>query len=460
MTLSTAEQLLQDGEGPRAEFKRGAEVDHVLPTVVAFLNTSGGTLLLGVAEDGTVVGLNDASNRAERLQAALAERIRPRALWTLTVERVHGRDLVAIEVPAGTAPPYAVGGRVLVRRGFGNVTATPEDLRRLLGTADEDERWERRPALRCEARDLDAREIEKTVLLAERRGQPLGSTQESLSPVLNALNVADEGRLLNSAAVLFAANPARMLPQTRVRLAVFRDDDQREFIDNRVLEGHAFALLDGIMAFFDHHLPVASTLASGTVERADQPLYPRSALREAVMNALTHRDYAAYDGTLSVALYPRRLELWNPGRLPEGLQVSDLKRGAVSRPHNPDIAHVFFLRGLIERWGTGTRRIAEECRAARLPEPEWEEVGGGIRLTLRLPTPRDALETVGDRGQRLLRSMAPGQTIDVDTYHRDYAAEVSERSARRDLDGLVAAGFLRVRGRGRKLMFERTDKVT
>ena len=121
------------------------------------------------------------------------------------------------------------------------------------------------------------------------------------------------------------------------------------------------------------------------------------------MNALVHRDYSAYSGGLSVSIYPHRLELWNPGRLPEGLYPTDLKTARVSRPHNPDIAHVFFLRGLMERWGIGTRRIVEECRASGLPDPRWEEVGGGIRLTLYLRHAESAvLDELNERMEAFL----------------------------------------------------------
>jgi ATP-dependent DNA helicase RecG len=119
--------------------------------------------------------------------------------------------------------------------------------------------------------------------------------------------------------------------------------------------------------------------------RRDTPTYPWGALREGVMNALTHRDYAAFDGQLSIQIKSAQIEIWNPGRLPEGMTVQDLPRGHVSRPPNPNIAHVFFLRGLIERVGIGTQRIVQECQAAGLPDPVWELRAGGVSLTLRLP---------------------------------------------------------------------------
>ena len=176
------------------------------------------------------------------------------------------------------------------------------------------------------------------------------------------------------------------------------------------------------------------------------------------MNALVHRDYAAYSGGLSVALYPNRLEVWNSGALPEGMSPADLKTARVSRPHNPDIAHVFFLRGLVERWGIGTRRIVEECRAAGLPDPRWEEVGGGVRLSLFLRHAESAvLDEINPRMAALLETSSPGEHFTSADYAKRFARDVTDRSARADLNRLVELGFLDREGQGRTTRYLRTE---
>ncbi|MBI3924540.1 MAG: hypothetical protein HY319_03290 [Armatimonadetes bacterium] len=132
------------------------------------------------------------------------------------------------------------------------------------------------------------------------------------------------------------------------------------------------------MLFLTRHLPVAGRLQPGVFERYDEPLFPTLALREALVNALCHRDYSAPGGSISLAIYDDRLEITNEGRLPEGLRVEDLKLDHPSRPRNPLIARAFYLRKLVEEWGRGTLQIVELCTKAGHPEPEFEEVGGSM----------------------------------------------------------------------------------
>ncbi len=108
------------------------------------------------------------------------------------------------------------------------------------------------------------------------------------------------------------------------------------------------------------------------------PLFPLLALREAVVNALCHRDYSIPGGAVSITIYDDRLEVWSAGTLPFGLQVEDLKRDHQSRPRNLLIAGVFYRRGLVEQWGRGTQNIVELCVEAGHPEPEFVEQAGAV----------------------------------------------------------------------------------
>jgi ATP-dependent DNA helicase RecG len=131
-------------------------------------------------------------------------------------------------------------------------------------------------------------------------------------------------------------------PQCQLRLARFRGTDKNEFLDQRQLHGHAFDLLSEAMQFLTRHLPVAGRIEPGVFERVDEPLFPPIALREALVNAFCHRDYAQAGGAVSVAIYDDRLEIWSSGELPLGMKVEDLKREHLSRPRNPLIAEVFY----------------------------------------------------------------------------------------------------------------------
>src|SRR5215471_2193642 len=155
-------------------------------------------------------------------------------------------------------------------------------------------------------------------------------------------------------------------------MARFRGHDKTEFLDNRQEYGHAFELF----------------------VRVDDPLYPPEALREALANALCHRDYAAGGGSVSLAIYDDRLEIASTGPLPFGQTPQDLMKPHPSRPWNPLIAGVFHRRGIIESWGRGTLRMAELTRRAGLLAPEIEAGVGDVIVRFR-PTKYVAPERVG-----------------------------------------------------------------
>jgi len=116
-------------------------------------------------------------------------------------------------------------------------------------------------------------------------------------------------------------------------------------------------LLSEAIQFLTRHLPVAGRIEPGLFERVDEPLFPPIALREALVNAFCHRDYAQAGGAVSVAIYDDRFEIWSSGELPLGMKVEGLKREHLSRPRNPLIAEVLYRRGLVERWGRGTQKM-------------------------------------------------------------------------------------------------------
>lgn len=451
--------ILPTKESSQTEFMERLDEVRAVREICAFLNAGGGALYVGVGDRGEPVGLRDPEGDADRLRSALGEQLVPSYPAAVRVEQGGNRSYVVVEVPPGPEPPYTAGGKFFVRKEAHTGVGSDADLSNLLASRRERaRRWERQPALGITIRDMDEEEVRRTASEAGRRRLSGLADLTETEAILDGLQLLDGGQLTNAAAVLFARNPARHYPQTRVRAARFEDDDATEFVDNRVFEGHAFHLAEAVQAFLRQHLPVSSRLERGAFQRTDAPAYPPFALREGLMNALVHRDYSAFSGGLSVSIYPNRLEIWNSGRLPEGLTTKDLKTARVSRPHNPDIAHVFFLRGLVERWGIGTRRIVEECRAEGLPDPRWEEVGGGIRLTLYLRHAESAvLEEINDRMGAFLRESRPGDTLTSTDYTERYAREVTARSARTDLARLVEMGFLEREGQGKAMRYRRTD---
>ena len=381
-------QLLERGESERVEFVPGVDRDaHVEEAACAFLNDQGGIIIAGVGDDGRIVGVPGAEARARAIPSRLLAAISPPAPLSVAVEDVQGKSLIVIDVPRGLEKPYVCNGRIMVRRGDAVVTAGAGEISSLIGQRARGEaRGERGPALGVEGDDLDAGLDPEgggmSGTIAERRGYDIDPGKKP-AKVLERLGLVRAGQFTNAALVLFGKDPAQWYPQIRVRAARFRGDERTEFIDNKVFEGSLFSLVESMVGFVQSHIPVASSFDRDVVLRRDRLVYPLPAIREAVVNALVHRDYSAFDGGMSVAVYDGRIEFWNSGSLPDEMTVEDLRMAHPSRPINPDIAQVCFLYGLMERWGIGTQKIIRDCVENGLPEPVWAVNRNGLTLTLR-----------------------------------------------------------------------------
>jgi ATP-dependent DNA helicase RecG len=175
-------------------------------------------------------------------------------------------------------------------------------------------------------------------------------------------------------------------PQFQLRLARFKGKTREEFLDNRQYSGNAFGLLLRAERFLLDWLPIASKIVPGQLARTDTPALPLEAVREALANAIAHRDYSSASGAVSVALYDDRLEIISPGELHFGLTPEKLYQPHESQPWNPWIAKVFYRRGLIETWGRGTLQIVKLMQDAGLAAPQLQVGADTVSITFALPS--------------------------------------------------------------------------
>ena len=191
--------------------------------------------------------------------------------------------------------------------------------------------------------------------------------------------------LLRAAAVLFGGTERLEfeMPQCLLRVARFRGTDRMEFLDNRQFNGNAFTPLASAERFLRDTLPIAGRFERARFERIDEPLYPPLTTREALANALCHRDYSIGGGSVGIAVYDDRLEVTSSGSLHFGLTPEKLFSPNESRPWNPLIARTFYRRGIIEEWGSGTLKMADLASKAGLPVPEIDDYGPAVIVYLR-----------------------------------------------------------------------------
>ena len=466
MTLDQLAVLVEFGESETLELKTttGGRRE-AARTICAMLNQRGGYVMFGVKPDGVIMGQQASDRTLEELGAEIG-RIRPAAYPEVMRVNVEGeRDVVVVRVRAGDGKPYAYRGQGYRR--VGNVTlpmSADEHGRAVLERYHKSERWENQEAEGWSIRDLDEREIRNTISEAVRRKRLDEPERGGTDDLLLGLGLLQGDVVYRAAAVLFGKRERLELefPQCLLRVARFRGVDRSTFLDNRQFVGNAFELLRAGERFLRQWVPIAGRFDPDRFDRIDEPLYPALATREALANALCHRDYAIFGGSIGLAMYDDRLEITSPGPLHFGLTPEDLFEPHRSRLWNPWIARTFYRRGIIETWGTGTLKMAETATAAGLPRPEIEEQGDSVIVRFRHAEPdrQEVRENGTDRARASILGLLQraGNGLTRREVIAGMGGSVSERQVRRILEELRDEGLVRVTGMGWSARWERTTQ--
>lgn len=453
--LDEIRQIVARGETEQVEFKASTgQRTEAAKAVCGMLNASGGFVVFGVRDDGALLGQGDV--RAETVEAVVRElrRIEPQPyLSPECIPLENGRTLILVRVPRGDGP-YTFDGRAYLRVGPTTLVMTAEQYRRiLLERAQSGLRWETLPAADVGIADLDHDEIRRTAEEAIRRHRISDPGTRRIEDLLTGFRVLLDGRILNAAVVLFGRSDRiqALYPQCALRMARFRGRDTSEFVDHRREHGNAFHLFQRAQAFLRDHLPVAGRITPGLYERVDDPLYPPVALREALANALCHRDYGTHGGSVAIAIFDDRLEITSTGPLRFGLRPEHLSSPHPSLPWNPTIASTFYLRGVIEQWGRGTIKIRELASRAGLDAPEFEERAGEVVVRFpaaSVPDPWGEQKPTPLQSELLsiLAARGPASAAVVQSHLRE---TLTVRHVQRALKDLRDSGYVERIGAGR-----------
>lgn len=377
------EQTLQQPEGKTLEFKRDlSSPRNVLKTLVAFANSAGGRLVIGVDDDRQVTGVADPLDEEERICNLIADSIAPRLVPNVELASIGKRTVLVVEVfPSSSRPHYlkAMGPEngVYVRLGSSSRQAGPEliaELRRSAQGVVFDEMP--MPELGPEDLDLEA---------AQRLFGPERKLDNKTLTTLKLLG-REQGRRVptQGAVLLFGKAREQYFPDAWVQCGRFRGRDKVEIFDQAEIHAHLPDAVAAIELFLKKH--AFKTAQFGAMRREDVWSIPLTILREAIVNALVHCDYSQRGTPIRIAFFDDRIDIESPGMLLPGMTVEDMRSG-VSRIRNPVIARVFRELHLIEQWGSGVRRIFTEAAEQGLPEPAITEMTTGLRLSIYLREP-------------------------------------------------------------------------
>ena len=427
-------EILSRPEGKTLEFKRDlSSPDPFLRSVVAFANTAGGTILIGV-EDQTrhVRGVTDPWSLEEQAANLISDAISPRLLPDVELLSYRDTYVLAVQVfpspnrPHHLGPDAATG--TYVRVGSTNRRADADliaEMRRFARHESFDERP--MPDLDSEALDFRA------------ASESFAEFRQLAQPDLDILGLltTHQGRKVPTAGgiLLYGRDRLGHFPDAWMQAGRFAGTDKARIVDQVDLKMPLPETISASVAFLERHL--ASGVEIGPVRSAPQWELPPVAVREALVNAVAHADYSQRGAPIRLAVFDDRLEVENPGLLPFGLTIEDLPRG-VSKLRNRVIGRVFHELRLVEQWGSGAQRMIAACRDAGLAPPVWEEIGHRLRVTIRTERLGEIAADATD--QAILDQMDGGRGRSTSELAR--AIGLSPRATRSRLAKLVERGLV------------------
>lgn len=342
-------------------------VDEIKKEIIAFANCEGGKMYIGVQDDGTVIGLDDPDGAALQVSNMVRDAIKPDLTMFLHYETLHedGKQIVAIDIQQGTERPYYIAKKglrpegVFVRQGYSSVPATNTAIRRMIKETDGDRFEEMRSLEQNLTFEAAQKEFsERNVLFGEAQMKTLGiMTHDGVYTNL--------GLLLSDQCV------------HTIKVAAFEGTTQNQFKDRKEFCGSLFKQMDEVYDYIDFRNQTHSTFQK--LHRIDQRDYPETAVREALLNLLVHREYSFRASTF-ISLYEDRLEFTSVGGLVSGVTLKDVLMG-ISVCRNVKLANVFYRLELIEAYGTGMLRIMG-AYAETGKEPKIETSDNAFKIIL------------------------------------------------------------------------------
>lgn len=428
-------------------------MDDIKKEIIAFANCDGGTVYVGVADDGTVLGIENADECALQISNMVRDAVKPDVTMFIHYETLdcEGKAVVAANIQRGTNRPYYLAKKglrpegVYVRQGYSSVPATDTAIRQMIKETDGDSFENMRSINQALTFEATKKEFEK-------RNVAFGQPQMQTLKIVSADGIYTNLGLLLS----------EQCPHT-IKAAVFEGINQNVFKDRREFSGSLMQQLNEVYDYIDFHNQTHATFQK--LLRIDTRDYPEVAVREALLNSLVHRDYSFRASTL-ISIYEDRIEFVSIGGLLPGLELDDLMMG-VSVCRNPHLANVFYRLQLIEAYGTGMKKIMGAYADAPV-QPKIMTTNNAFKIilpnvnavqkTAKAPEEieKTAVPISDPNKEKILRFLTEHQVIT--RKEAQALLEVSQSTAGRVLKSMVDNGQLKQLGGSRTTRYELSKK--
>jgi len=391
-------------EQQNIEFK-SQWTDNILKTVCAFANTNGGTIYIGIDDNGNPVELKNIKKLMEDIPNKIKNTIGIVPKVNL-IER-DGKQLIEVNIESYKYP-VSYKGAFYKRSGSTNTELAGTELTQFLlqksGLV-----WDQSVEPLATLDDINLDTLDHFKRLSQKRLSSI-STEDNPELLLEKLNLLRNGKLKRAAILLFGKNPRKFFITSYLQIGRFISES--EVISSDIIDGNLFEQVEKALEILRIKYLQNRFYYEGIVRKEDLEI-PEAVLREAIINALIHRDYMIPAQT-QLRVYDDKIWLWNAGKLPEGISIEQLKKPHASYLRNPLLADIFYKAGYIESWGRGTLNIIDYCTSANLPEPEMSEEMNGFLLVIhkygegseKIPeTTQKSPRKVPEKSQKILNAL-------------------------------------------------------
>ena len=455
--ITFIKELIKQKERHSLEFKSNWDIEAILKTICAFLNTDGGWIIVG-HDEKDLIGLPEINeNKVNQFKQTALEQIFPQPLIYVQFETVDNKSIVLMNVLKGSRQPYSYLNKYYIRKSGQTLEATPDDVSLILRSSSQHtSSWEKLTALDASFNDLNENEILLTINTAKKLGKTK-SLPKKPNDFLSYFQLLDYTSVKNGAIILYGNEPTRFFTQCRIRITQMPEGSTGDkFNDIEIIEDNLFASFEKVMEYFKKNNPIISEFHQDNPIRTDREKYPFAALDEAIVNAMVHRDYGDMSGEITINIHKDKIEIINSGEIPEDIIKGKNKIEAHhSVLRNPIIAHMFFLRGKMEKLGRGLSLIKKQFEELGLKAPEWTFQSGYTTLTLF--GIKEVIK-INARMLQFVNEMHPDNAYSSEDYLGFFMGEIKERTARMDLQKLTEGGWLKRIGDGPQTRYIKTNK--
>ncbi|MFC1718477.1 RNA-binding domain-containing protein [Candidatus Poribacteria bacterium] len=456
-------KLIERGEGQSIEFKPSLSQGRRLIQIIAsFANSSGGHLLVGIRADGSISGVELGKKTLERLSNTILDNVDPEIYPRVEVVKAAGRDIIVVTVDESDEKPHLAYGKAFKRVGAVTKEVSRAEYERLLRARSE-EPFEQTIVRNTTLDDLDETKINAFLQRkAERSGTELPKAPlERILSNLGAVVKKDDKLSVTYAGLLFfGKDPQKSIKRSQLKLARFEGTAMVKFLDETRTKGRLPEMLDEAERFIRRNTRHAQKVVGFKGQIIHE--YPYPALREALVNAMAHRDYY-HPSSIQVMIFDDRIEIASPGGIPKGLSLREVRGMHV--PRNETLCERFHDVGEMEEYGTGLRKMENLMLSHGLRKPVIRATKSFFRTIFNGPgddilelTPDAPEEDTIDLSHLNERQMEivelivnSGREITTREYSRRF--RISRYSAIRDLNGIIESGLVKKVGAGRGVKY-------